>query len=252
VEELLETLVVYAFLGLLILLRLDTRRFSAAEHDDEDAGGMGIWLRRLSWYAFGIGLIVLIYRLYPLPISELHLQLGDDRGQAIVLGLSLGALGTLVALGWAYLRLGGTALPPVRRYPAGVLNSVCTAFIDEAAFRGIMLGLMLAADWPVELAIGIQAVLYGLITRLAARDRPIGMLLLSLAIGAIGGWLTVLTGGIGASFLGHALTRFALFVSTGHAGLVHSPAEEEPPPDAEELTPEGWEIVSDRGPGNSW
>ena len=37
-------------------------------------------------------------------------------------------------------------------------------------------------------------------------------------MGLVGGWLTALTGGIAAAFLGHAVTRFAVFLCTGHAG----------------------------------
>lgn len=249
-EEALLTLMLLAFVGLLLLLRLDTRRFGAAEHDDEEApGSVGVWLRRLSWYAFGIVLIVLIYRLHPLPISVLRLQMGEDLPLALLAGLALAAVGTVIAFGYTLWRYGQLQLPPLRRYPAGVLNAVSTSFIDEAAFRGIILGLLIAAEVPVDLAITGQAVLYGLVTRLAARDRPFGMFLLSLGMGFVGGWLTVQTGGIGAAFLGHALTRMALFVASGHAGQLRSPVEEEPLPEADELTPEGWEIVSDRGPG---
>ncbi len=45
------------------------------------------------------------------------------------------------------------------------------------------------------------------------------MLVTVLAIGLAGGWLTGITGGIGAAFLGHAITRVAIFLTTGHAGL---------------------------------
>lgn len=249
-EETLQTLILLAFVGLLLLLRLDTRRFGAAEHDDETAPNtVGIWLRRLAWYVFGIGLVFLVYRLHELPISVLRLQMGDQPTQALLAGLALGALGILVAFAYAWWRYGEFRLPPPGHYPAGVLSSVGTAFVDEAVFRGIVLGLLIAADVPLEMAIASQAVAYALVTRLAARDRPLGMLLLSLVIGMVTGWLTVQTGGIGAAFLGHALTRLALFVATGHAGRLRSPAEEAPLPDADELTPEGWEIVSDRGPG---
>ncbi|MDQ3938011.1 MAG: CPBP family glutamic-type intramembrane protease, partial [Chloroflexota bacterium] len=164
-------------------------------------------------------------------------------------GFALGAVGALVAFVYGFWHLGELRLPPARRYPAAVLNSVGTSFIDEAVFRGIILGLLVAAEVPVELAIVVQALGYALITRVAARDRPVGVLLLSLAVGLVGGWVTIETAGIGAAFLGHALTRLALFVATGHAGHVYTPAEEEPLPDARELTPDGWEIVGDRGPG---
>jgi membrane protease YdiL (CAAX protease family) len=175
--------------------------------------------------------------------------MGDDRFETILAGLAIGAVGTVLAFAYGYWRHGELRLPPGRRYPAGLLNSVGTAFIDEAAFRGIVLGLMLAADWPAELAIGLQAVLYGLVTRLGGRGRPLGMLGLSLLIGLIGGWVTVQTGGIGAAFLGHALTRFAVFTATGHAGQLRQPTEdEEPDEEIEEIAPDGWEVINDRDP----
>jgi membrane protease YdiL (CAAX protease family) len=250
VSDVLQTLIVYAFVGLLLLLRLDAQRFGAAEWDDEEApGGWRTWVRRLSWYFFGVLLIVLIYRLHPLPISVLHLQMGTDRGETILIGLALAAVGTLVAFAYAFLRLGGLRLPPGRRYPAALVNSIGTAFIDEAAFRGILLGLLVAADWPAEFAIGTQAVIYALATRLGARGRPIGPLLLALGIGVVAGWATLATGGIGAAILGHAVTRLAVFAGTGHAGQLDSASDEEPVDDAAGSTPDGWEIVPDHDPG---
>ena len=52
------------------------------------------------------------------------------------------------------------------------------------------------------------------------------MLLLSLGVGVVGGWLVLETGGIGAAILGHAVTRFAIFLATGHAGQVRPPGWE--------------------------
>ncbi len=46
------------------------------------------------------------------------------------------------------------------------------------------------------------------------------MLLISIGIGVIAGVLVIETGGIGAAMLGHAVTRFAIFLATGHAGQV--------------------------------
>jgi hypothetical protein len=49
--------------------------------------------------------------------------------------------------------------------------------------------------------------------------------------------------------MGHAVTRMAMFVATGHAGQLQSASDEEPIDDPTEQTPEGWEIVNDRDPG---
>jgi Type II CAAX prenyl endopeptidase Rce1-like len=252
VADPLATLVLLGAVALLLLLRLDARRFGAAEYDDEEApGGVGAWTRRLSWYFFGLLLIALVYFLYPQPLTVLHLQVGDARETALLAGLALGVIGTAAAFGYAWLHLGGAQLPSARRYPAGLLNSVLTAFIDEAAFRGIVLGLLLASDWPIDLAIVFPAVLYTLTTRLAATGRPRGPMFMTLGLGLVAGWLTVQTGGIGAALLGHGLTRLAVFVSTGHAGAMRtSPSPEKAlPAEPRELAPAGWEVVPDHEPG---
>jgi len=63
--------------------------------------------------------------------------------------------------------------------------------------------------------------------------------------------LTVATAGIGAALIGNAVTRFAIFVATGHAGQVTPSAAADELADQEErkLTPVGWEVVGDQEPG---
>ncbi len=251
-SDLLSTLVLLGAVCLLILLRLDARRFGAAEYDDEEApGGLDTWARRLSWYLFGLLLIGVVYFLYPRPLTALHLQVGEPREAALLVGLAVGAVGAAVAFGYAWLHFGQLQLPNPGRYPAGLLNSVLTAFIDEATFRGIVLGLLLVSNWPIDLAIAFQAVLYTLATRLAASGRPRGPMFIALGTGLLNGWLTVQTGGIGAALLGHALTRLAIFVSTGNAGAMRAWIEREEPlaAEAEDFLPTGWEIVPDHEPG---
>jgi Type II CAAX prenyl endopeptidase Rce1-like len=253
VQTSIEGLILLAVVGLLVLLRFDARRFGAAEYDDEEAyGGLRTWIRRLSWYGFGFVLILVVYFLYPQPLTVLHLQIGSPRGTVLIYGLLFGLLGGAYAFIYAWWRFRELRLPPARRYPAGLLNVIATTFIDEATFRGILLGLLLLSNWPAEYAIAFQAVLYALSTRLAGKGRPFGMLLLSLLVGLVGGWLVVETGGIGAAFLAHALTRFAVFVATGHAGqinAVYEEQEEEALVGAAAETPKGWEVVPDRETG---
>ena len=105
-------------------------------------------------------------------------------------------------------------------YPGALANSLGTALIDEVAFRGAFMGLLLAAGLPTLGAIAIQALVYGLATRLGAPGRSHAMLLMSLALGVAAGATVVATGGIGAAVIGHAIARFAIFVCTGHAGQV--------------------------------
>ncbi|MEO7117522.1 MAG: CPBP family intramembrane glutamic endopeptidase [Candidatus Limnocylindrales bacterium] len=244
--ETIKFLIFIAIAGLLLLLRFDAARFGTAEFDDESSsGGLRAWLRRLAWYGLGAALVFAVYKIYPLPISVLHLDIGADRQRAVTLGLALGLGGTLVAILFAWYRYHRFRLPRARHYPGAIINSVATAFLDEALFRGIVLGLLLSYQWPLEVAIAAQAILYGLATRLGRSGRSVGMLLISVGLAIVAGYLTNETGGIGAAFVGHAITRFAIFLATGHAGQIlpagHEPEEEV----GHSLPPDGWEIVVD-------
>ena len=253
-EEAIRALIFYGFVGLLVLLRVDAQRFGAAEYDDGQAGSWRDWVRRLTWYALALLLLGLIYWMHPLPLSVLRLQVGNDLLLSLAAGFAIAAIGALLAVTYAWLRFRDVRLPPPRRYPAALWASVATAFVDEATFRGVVLGLLVAASWPVDLAIGFQAVLYVIVTRIAGRGRSIGLVLIFLVVGLVGGWVTMATGGIGAALVGHALTRFALFVVTGHSGpLLDVKDEQEEAIEEADLTPEGWEVVPDRDPsGGYW
>jgi hypothetical protein len=242
--EELQLLLVVAFAALALLLRFDAHRFGTAEYDDEELkGGWRGWIRRLAWYSLAIALIFLIYTLFPNPVSLLHLDLGTDRSRALFLGLLYGIGGTALAFLIAWFRYGRFRLPPARLYPGALVNSVATAFIDEALFRGIVMGGFLIWGTPPALAIAAETILYALITRAGAPGRSRMLLLLTIGIGVASGILVFSTLGIGAAVLGHAITRFALFLATGHIGQVR-PVGWEP----EELAgwavpPEGWGYV---------
>ena len=77
--------------------------------------------------------------------------------------------------------------------------------IDEAAFRGVILGMLLLTGMAPLVAILIQALVYALSTRTGARGRPLPILLVTFGVGLASGWVTVLTLGIGAAFIGHGL-----------------------------------------------
>lgn len=255
-EETLRSLVAVGLGFLLILLRLDAERFGTAEYDEPggpDAPGI---FMRVGWYAVGGALIAAILLIHPDPDGTFLLSLGD-RSSSILLGFVFGSLGVSQAAVWAWYRYGRFRWPPLSDYPGAAVNSVLTALIDEAAFRGVLLGVLLVwvesltwwgpfdrlADWDVFLAVTAQTLVYALATRTGASGRSRYLLALSLAYGFIGGWLTVLTGGIGAAFIAHAITRFAGFVLTGHVGHALAPGAEAEEVMAGRLPPRGWRSI---------
>ena len=217
-EVLLRDLVALGLAGLLCLLRLEASTFSAAEYDEPAADGHASTFRlRIAWYVLGLCLVLAALLIHPAPGSDLLLGLGD-RGGALLGGFGLGAIGTGQAVLFARLRYDRLRMPPLWSYPGAVVNAIGTAFIDEATFRGLVLGFLVLVGVDPFLAILAQTCLYALATRTGASGRSRYAFGLALWLGLAGGWLTIATGGIGAAFLGHAVTRIAVFVCTGHAG----------------------------------
>lgn len=246
-ESELRVLVVIGFTGLLVLLRLDAERFGAADYDEPGPAGSPSFRRRLAWYAIGIGLVFAVALIDPEPVRDLRLAFGDRAG-ALLGGLAYAAIGSGQAAGIAWLRYARLRFPAPSAYPGAVVNSLVTAFIDEAAFRGALLGLMTAAGLDATPAIAVQALAYALATRLGARGRDPYGLFLALGIGFLGGWLTVATGGIAAAFLGHAVTRLAVFVCTSHAGQVVAATRDPIEMERRRRLPDGWRVVGNEGP----
>jgi hypothetical protein len=232
---------------ILIMLRLDAERFGAAEYDEAKQDGKAPSLRgRLAWYFLGIGLIVVITIVHPDPRTLLFLGPGD-RIPALIGGLVFGVIGAAQAVVFARIRYHHFRLPNVSSYPGALLNAIATAFIDEATYRGVLFGLLIATGVNASVGNVIQAVLYTLSTRLGARGRDRYMLVLTLLIALGGGWLTYATGGIAAAFLGHVITRLAVFICTGHAGQVAKRGRETEDIERRRRTPDGWRVI---GSGN--
>jgi hypothetical protein len=249
VPQPLLALVALGFTLLLVLLRLDAERFNAAEYDDVDRwGNRPSVVRRLAWYAMGIGGILLVMLIHPNP-DDLFLGLGDRLG-ALILGGAFGAVGAAIAIGIAYYRYGTIRLPDPKLYPGAVVNALATAFVDEGVFRGLVFGFLIAFGVDPTLANLAQGIGYALATRLGAPGRPLYMLLMALAIGLAAGWVTGVTGGIGAAFLGHSITRVAVFLVTGHSGLPKARGTETEEVEYRRRTPDGWRILPSRDPSS--
>lgn len=246
IPDFLRALMALGIALFLVIHRFDAERFNSAEYDDVDRWGNPPSLsRRLSWYLLGLLGILAVLVLHPSPATDLYLALGDRLG-VLILGLAYGAGGTLAALGLAYWRYRYVRLPFIPSYPGAVLNAIATAFVDEAVFRGIVFGFLITIGTDPNLANLAQTLLYALATRTGAPGRPKAMLLVMLAIGFTGGWLTGVTAGIGAAFLGHAITRLAFFLTTGHPGGLPAPKGAE----REEIVrraipPKGWKVLDE-------
>lgn len=243
----LRTLIAFGLALLLVMLRLEAAQFSAAEYDDTIDGRAPSIRRRVSWYGIGVLLVVAILFVHPSPREALFLGPGD-RPLAIMYGFLYAAAGTAIALGVAFYRYRRLRFPDVWSYPGALLNAVITALIDEVTFRGAIFGLILMTGLEPNAANAIQALLYALATRLGAPGRNRYMLVMAILVGLAGGWVTAITGGIAAAFLGHAVTRFAVFLSTGHAGQFLPRGREVEEIEEKRRPPKGWRVIGPREP----
>ncbi len=248
-EETLRVLVALAITVFLVILRFEAEKFGAAEYDEPSRDGRrASFARRLSWILLGFALVGALLVVHPNPASDLGISLGD-RGEALLLGFGFGALGTFQAAAYAYFRYGTIRLPPAWTYPGAVLNGIGTAFIDEATFRGAVLGLLLLIGINPVTAVVTQAFLYALATRTGAPGRGRYMFVLTLIGGLAAGWLTATTGAIGAAFLAHAITRISVFVCTGHAGQPALRGEEIEESWEYRAAPRGWHLIDRQDDG---
>ena len=248
-EEWIPTLQRFVAAGLallLVMLRFEAERFSAAEYDEAKDGRPPSFRRRIAWYGIGFALITGILFIHPAAREEFMLGAGEDRVKTIVFGFLYGAVGVAVAVGVALYRYHRLRFPDVWSYPGALVNAVSTALIDEVTFRGALFGLLLATNLNPTVANVIQALVYALATRLGAPGRNRYMLIMALAVGLAGGWVTAVTGGIAAAFLGHSITRFAVFVTTGHAGQFLPRGREEEEIEKKRRPPDGWRVIGPR------
>ena len=221
-SEPLQLILFIGFAGLMLILRLDARRFGAAEWDDQ-TGGWRAASSRLTWYAAGLALGLFVFALHPQPVAELNLSLAPDRGEALLWGVLYGVGGIAVAFALAFVRFGGLHLPRPGRYPGGIVTAIGTAFFDEFLFRGVVLGLLLSLGLPDMIGVVAAAVIYAGSVRAVAGSQGLLMVFVALGIGLVGGFLVVTTLGIAAALVGHAITRFALFLTMDPTSLQPKP-----------------------------
>jgi membrane protease YdiL (CAAX protease family) len=244
--DLSRALITLGLTLLLAMLRLDAERFGTAEYYETTRDGEQPRIRRrLAWYGLGAAIAVSMLYIHPAPQAELFLGTGDRVG-AVIGGLIYGAVGVLQAVLFAWARYRRIRFPDVSSYPGALLNSTATAFIDEAAFRGAIFGLLITSGLDPSVANLIQTLLYTLTTRLGAPKRDRYLLVLTLGMGFAGGWLTAATGGIAAAFLGHAITRFAVFLCTGHTGQTKPRGREVEEIERKHRPPDGWRVIGPR------
>ena len=246
--ENLRGLVAVGLALLLVMLRLDAERFGTAEYDEATRDGERPRVRRrLAWYALGAGLIVLILYIHP------HRNSSCSSGPATGSVRSSGASRSPRSASrrrslFAWLRYHRIRFPDVVVLPgrAARTRSPPRSSTRRRSVARSSATCSRPASMPT-VAIVIQALLYALATRLGAPERDRYLLVLALAIGLIGGWLTAVTGGIAAAFLGarrHPVR--GLPVHRAHRARRCPRGREVEEIEKRRRPPDGWRVIGSR------
>jgi hypothetical protein len=216
--------------GLLLLIRFDAARFGAAEYDPgPEMDTTGALVVRAMWPILAVVLAAVLALILPgsMPILGLDVATADAaRTLGLVLAVAGLGVGLLLWLAWMADRAWPPGIAQLRLWPRAALNAIGAALVDEIVFRGVLLAILLAMGVPVWAAFLIQLLTYGLATRLGATSDTLPLLGAALVLGAVNGWLVLVTGGIVAPLIVHAVLRFAaLVIADGRMALVPQPAD---------------------------
>jgi membrane protease YdiL (CAAX protease family) len=211
--EELRIVVALAMIGLLLLLRFDSARFGAAEFDPGPNFDTPVALVvRGAWPLIAVFIVSVAAFVLPAGSEALGVvPAGRRTGESMALALTFGGMGIGAVFGIAYLR--SRAWPPrfipLAWVPRTALNALGAALVDEIAFRGALLSLLVTAGCPVVAAFLVQDLVYGLATRLGADNGTLPLLGAALVLGAVSGLLALSTGALLAPVLVHLVVRFA-------------------------------------------
>ena len=211
-EESLRLSIALGLTIFLVLLRFDSERIMRSDYFRYRYP----WMGPLSYYglviAFAIGIVLIL----PSGRARLFLTPGDpDKMLPVMLLFSVVA--ALAAAAFAFLRYRGLMPLPIPLLPSRLLGAAASAVADELQFRSIVLGILIFADLPggVDMAILVQALLYGLAQRRLWKERDWFFLGAAVILGAAAGMATVDTGSVVPAMVGHFAVLAALFTFAG-------------------------------------
>ncbi len=211
-EESLRLSIALGLTIFLVLLRFDSDRIMRSDYFRYRTP----WLGPVSYYALVVAFTLGIVVILPQGRATLFLAPGDpDKLPLFMFWFSLVAV--LGAIAFAFLRYRGLLPLPVPLLPSRLIGAAASAVADELQFRSIVLGILIFADLPggTELALLLQALLYGFAQRRLWKERDWFFLAVAILLGYAAGLATVNSGSVLPAMVGHFAVSAALF---GFAG----------------------------------
>jgi len=211
-EESLRLSIALGLTIFLVLLRFDSERIMRSDYFRYRTP----WMGPVSYYALVVAFTIGIVVILPQGRATLFLAPGDpDKLLPVMLLFSV--IAVLGAAAFAYLRYQALTPLPITQLPSRLLGAAASAVADELQFRSIVLGILIFADLPggVDMAIFVQALLYGFAQRRLWKERDWFFLSAAVILGAAAGLATVETGSVVPAMVGHFAVIAALFAFAG-------------------------------------
>ena len=232
---------------LLVMLRLDAERFGTAEYYEATRDGEQPRIRRrLAWYGLGFALAV---------GDPVHPSVAADRplprlGRPAHRGPGRDRLRPARDPRGGRVRVRTATTGSASRTPGRTRARCSTPRPPRSSTRSRSAARCSACCWSAASTRPSRTSPRRSSTRWRPGSGRPGATatcsLLTLGMGLLGGWLTVATGGIAAAFLGHAITRFAVFLCTGHTGQTKPRGREVEEIEKRRRPPEGWRVIGSR------
>jgi hypothetical protein len=195
----------------LVLLRFDSDRIMRSDYFRYRTP----WMGPVSYHILVIGFAIGIALILPSGREQLFLT-GGDPDSVLPITLAFVGVALLNAVALAFLRYGGILPLPIELLPSRVLGAAANAISEELQFRSIVLGMLLFSGFfSPGWAIGLQALVYGLVHRRLWNDRDWYFLAGAVLLGWAAGVATFETGSVIPAIVGHFAVSMSLFAFAG-------------------------------------
>jgi hypothetical protein len=194
----------------MVVLRFDQERIMRSDYFRSRSR----WMGPLSYY--GLVLIFTAGIILILPRGRASLFLvGAEPADVLPAMVAFGVVGALNGMALALVRFRSLVPLPLEMLPNRTLGAALNAVAEELQFRSVILGLMLVGGLTFEVAVALQAILFGAAHRRVWRERDWYFVIGSVLLGYACGLVTVNTGSVIPAMVGHFAITMGIFAFAG-------------------------------------
>jgi len=194
----------------MVVLRFDQERIMRSDYFRSRSR----WMGPLSYYGLVLLFTAGIILILPHGRASLFL-VGGEVGDLLPAMLAFTVVGIANGAALALLRFRALIPLPLEMLPSRSVAAGLNAVAEELQFRSVILGLMIVGGLNPDLAVVLQAVIFGLAHRRVWRERDWYFVIGSVLLGWAGGLATVSTGSVIPAMVGHFAVTMGIYAFAG-------------------------------------